>query len=76
MNNKGIQISVEQKRKLDWISRAIDENPSHQRIIDGLIETGFATALKTLRQSGLINQTEYQHGIMQIPQFLQVLQKD
>jgi len=76
MKHKGIQISVEQEGKLDWISRAIDENPSHQKIIDGLIDTGFANALKTLHQSGLINQAEYQHGITQLPHFLQAFCKD
>ena len=59
MKSNSIFIKPEHQRKLDWILRAIDEHPSHQEIVGGLLEVRFASAFKNLNQNGVISRNVY-----------------
>jgi hypothetical protein len=52
------------------IQQAISEPTTFHKILDGLIDTGFATALKTLYADGELDQENYQKGLRQLPEYL------
>jgi len=69
-NQNSISLSSNQLAKVRLIQQAISEPTTYQEILDGLIDTGFANALKTLYARGELDQENYQKGLKQLPDYL------
>ena len=65
-----ITLTAKQAAKVRLMQHAISEPTTFHKILDGLIETGFAAALKTLYADGELNQENYQKGLKQLPEYL------
>ena len=69
-NQISISLTSKQLAKVRLIQQAISEPTTYQEILDGLIDTGFANALKTLYARGELDQENYQKGLKQLPDYL------
>jgi len=69
-NQISISLTSQQLAKVRLIQQAISEPTTYQEILDGLIDTGFANALKTLYARGELDQENYQKGLKQLPDYL------
>jgi len=69
-NQISISLTSNQLTKVRLIQQAISEPTTFHKILDGLIDTGFATALKTLYADGELDQENYQKGLRQLPEYL------
>ena len=65
-----ITLSTKQSAKVRLMQQAISEPTTYHKILDGLIDTGFAAALKTLYADGELDQETYQKGLKQLPDYL------
>ena len=65
-----MSLTSNQLAKVRLIQQAISEPTTYHKILDGLIDTGFANALKTLYARGEVDQENYQKGLMQLPDYL------
>jgi hypothetical protein len=65
-----ITLTSKQAAKVRLMQQAISEPTTYHKILDGLIDTGFAAALKTLYADGELNQENYQKGLKQLPEYL------
>ena len=65
-----ITLTSKQAAKVRLMQQAISEPTTYHKIIDGLIDAGFANALKTLYADGELNQENYQKGLKQLPDYL------
>ena len=65
-----ITLTTRQCSKVRLMQQAISEPTTYHKILGGLIDLGFATALKTLYTDGVLNQESYQKGLMQLPDYL------
>ena len=65
-----ITLTSKQAAKVRLMQQAISEPTTYHKILDGLIDTGFAAALKTLYADGELNQESYQKGLKQLPEYL------
>ena len=52
------------------MQQAISEPTTYHKILDGLIDLGFATALETLYADGELDQENYLRGQKQLPEYL------
>ena len=52
------------------MQQAISEPTTYHKILDGLIDTGFAAALKTLYADEELDQENYKRGLKQLPAYL------
>jgi hypothetical protein len=69
-NQISISLTSQQLAKVRLMQQAIFEPTTHHKILDGLIDTGFANALKTLYARGELDQENYQKGLNQLPDYL------
>lgn len=69
-NQITITLTSKQAAKVRLMQQAISEPTTYHKILDGLIDTGFATALKTLYADGELNQENYQKELKQLPDYL------
>ena len=69
-NQNPISLSSNQLAKVRLIQQAISEPTTYHKILDGLIDTGFANALKILYADGELDQETYQKGLKQLPDYL------
>jgi hypothetical protein len=69
-NQNSISLTSKQLAKVRLIQQAISEPTTYHKILDGLIDTGFANALKTLYADGELDQETYQKGLKQLPDYL------
>ena len=69
-NQNPISLTSKQLAKVRLIQQAISEPTTYHKILDGLIDTGFANALKTLHARGELDQENYQKGLKQLPDYL------
>ena len=69
-NQITITLTTKQSAKVRLMQQAISEPTTYHKILDGLIDTGFATALKTLYADGELDQETYQKGLKQLPDYL------
>ena len=69
-NQITMTITTKQSAKVRLMQQAISEPTTYQKILDGLIDTGFAAALKTLYADGELNQENYERGLKQLPDYL------
>jgi len=65
-----IYLSAQQVRKLEVMKESIIEPVSRRDIIDGLIESGYAVALKTLYQNKMISKSDSESSLAQIPDYI------
>ena len=65
-----IILTAKQASKVRLMQQAISEPTTYHKILDGLIDTGFAAALKTLYADGELDQESYQKGLKQLPEYL------
>jgi len=63
-------LTSKQVAKVRLMQQAILEPTTYHKILDGLIDTGFAAALKTLYADGELDQGTYQKGLKQLPDYL------
>ena len=69
-NQNSISLTSKQLAKVRLIQQAISEPTTYHKILDGLIDTGFANALKTLYADGELDQETYKKGLKQLPDYL------
>jgi hypothetical protein len=69
-NSITITLTTQQSAKVRLMQQAISEPTTYNKILDGLIDTGFAVALKTLYAYGELDQETYQKGLKQLPAYL------
>jgi hypothetical protein len=69
-NQITITLTSKQATKVRLMQQAISEPTTHHKILDGLIHTGFAAALKTLYADGELDNKTYQKGLKQLPEHL------
>jgi len=69
-NQITITLTSKQAAKVRLMQQAISEPTTYHKIIDGLIDTGFANALKTLYAGGELDEENYQKGLNQLPEYL------
>ena len=65
-----ITLTTRQAAKVRLMQQAISEPTTYQKILSGLIDLGFATALKTLYADGVLDKENYQKGLKQLPDYL------
>jgi hypothetical protein len=73
MTLKAISITFDQtySNKIRIIQEAISEPTTHKMIVEGLLDTGYANALKTLHSAGRISDSVLEQGIRKLPDYLQ-----
>ena len=69
-NQISIALTSKQLAKVRLMQQAISEPITFHKILDGLIDTGFANALKSLYARGELAQENYQKGLKQLPDYL------
>ena len=69
-NQISLSLTSNQLATVRLIQQAISEPTTYHKILGGLIDTGFANALKTLYARGEVDQENYQKGLKQLPDYL------
>ena len=71
-NNKPsfIRLSPQQVSKLEVMKQSIEEPVTRKDIIDGMIDSGYVVALKTLYDAGLVNKRDFERSLAQIPDYI------
>jgi hypothetical protein len=72
MTLKPISITLDQtySNKIRVIQEAISDPTTHKMIVEGLLDTGYANALKTLHSAGRISDSVFRQGVRQLPEEL------
>jgi hypothetical protein len=72
MTLKTISITLDQtySNKIRVIQEAISDPTTHKMIVEGLLDTGYANALKTLHSAGRISDSVFRQGVRQLPEQL------
>jgi hypothetical protein len=72
MSNRPISITLDQaySNKIRVIQEAISDPTTHKMIVEGLVDTGYANALKTLRSAGRISDSVFRQGVRQLSEQL------
>ena len=73
MTLKPISITFDQtySNKIQVIQEAISDPTTHKMIVEGLVDSGYANALKTLHSAGRISNSVLEKGIRRLPDYLQ-----
>jgi hypothetical protein len=73
MTLKPISITFNKtySNKIRVIQEAISDPTTHKMIVEGLLDTGYANALKTLHSAGRISDSMLEKGIRKLPDYLQ-----
>jgi hypothetical protein len=72
MTLKTISITLDKtySNKIRVIQEAISDPTTHKMIVEGLLDTGYANALKTLHSAGRISDSVFRQGVRQLPEEL------
>jgi len=72
MTLKPITITLDQtySNKIRVIQEAISDPTTYKMIVEGLVDTGYANALKTLHSAGRISDSVFRQGVRQLPEEL------
>jgi hypothetical protein len=72
MTLKPISITLDQtySNKIRVIQEAISDPTTHKMIVEGLVDSGYANALKTLHSAGRISDSVFRQGVRQLPEEL------
>jgi len=65
-----ITLTKMQAAKVRLMQKAISEPTTYHKILGGLIDLGFATALETLYADGELDQENYLREQKQLPEYL------
>ena len=73
MTLKPITITFDQSysNKIRVIQEAISDPTTYKMIVEGLLDTGYANALKTLHSAGRISDSVLEQSIQKLPDYLQ-----
>ena len=71
-NSPKVSITLSQRQlgKIHLMQKSITEPTTYAKIIDGLIDIGFSSALHILHDAGILNDETYQKYIMLLPDFM------
>ncbi len=74
MTLKTISITLDKtySNKIRVIQEAISDPTTHKMIVEGLVDSGYANALKTLHSAGRISDSVFRQGVRQLPEQLRV----
>ena len=70
-----IRFGKSNSAKIRIIQEAIDEPTTHLQVLEGLIDVGYANALKTLFDGSRIDRETFEIGQRQLPKYLRSLQQ-
>ena len=59
-----------QVKKIEVKKKSIQEPVTRKDIIDGMIDSGYVVALKTLYDAGLANKKDFEKSLAQIPDYI------
>ena len=65
-----ITLTPLQASKIVMIQRSISEPTTYAKIIDGLIDIGFSSALHILHDDGTLDEETYGKYVMLLPDFM------
>jgi hypothetical protein len=65
-----IRLSPLQVKKIEVMKESIEEPVTRKDIIDGMIDSGYVVALKTLYGAGLVNKRDYEKSLAQMPDYI------
>lgn len=65
-----ITLSQRQLGKIQLIQRSISDPTTYSKIIDGLIDIGFSSALHILYDDGTLDEETYSKYVMLLPEFM------
>jgi len=65
-----IRLSPLQVKKIEVMKESIEETVTRKEIIDGLIDSGYQVAIKTLYDDGRITKRDYQDCLKLVPDYL------
>ena len=72
--NNALKISITltplQASKIVMIQRSISDPTTYAKILDGLIDIGFSSALHILHDEGILTDETYQKYILLLPDFM------
>ena len=65
-----IRLSPLQVKKIEVMKESIEEPVTRKEILDGLIDSAYLVAIKTLFDDGRISQKTYNDGLTVVPDYL------
>lgn len=65
-----ITLSQRQLSKINLMQKSISEPTTYAKILDGLIDIGFSSALHILHDDGTFNEETYQKYVILLPDFM------
>ena len=65
-----ITLSQRQLGKIHLMQKSISEPTSYAKILDGLIDIGFSSALHILYDDGTLDEETYSKYVMLLPEFM------
>lgn len=65
-----VTFDLNYSNKIRVIQEAISDPISHRMIVEGLVDSGYANALKTLHSAGRISDSAFNQGIQKLPGYL------
>ena len=65
-----IRLSPLQVKKIEVIKESLEEPVTRKEILDGLIDSVYLVAIKTLYDDGRISKRTYQDGLTVVPDYL------
>ena len=65
-----ITLTTRQLGKIQLMQKSISEPTTYAKILDGLIDVGFSSALHILYEDGTLDDETYRKYIMLLPDFM------
>ena len=71
-NTSKVSITFSQRQlgKIQLMQKSISEPTTYAKIIDGLIDIGFSSALHILYDDGTLDEETYSKYVMLLPEFM------
>ena len=71
-NTSKVSITFSQRQlgKIHLMQKSISEPTTYAKIIDGLIDIGFSSALHILHDDGTLDEETYSKYVMLLPEFM------
>ena len=71
-NTSKVSITFSQRQlgKIHLMQKSITEPTTYAKIIDGLIDVGFSSALHILHDDGTLDEETYQKYVLLLPDFM------
>ena len=65
-----ITLTPRQLGKIQLMQKSISEPTTYAKILDGLIDVGFSSALHILHDEGTLDEETYRKYVMLLPEFM------